>query len=104
MDKPESGGATKRDHLEQVERQTGKRLEELTPPVEFPILLSHIWFAFCALSDSRPPSFSGISPLPYSEIDSWMRVTENKLLPRDVETLKELDRIFVRVNNVRHEV
>lgn len=98
LSKPDQDGTTTREHLEQVERQTGVRPQELNGP-EFPHLVSHIWFAFLSLNGGRSQAFSGVASLSALEIKSWCELSGEHLSPRDFEAVKKLDGLFVRVVN-----
>ncbi len=95
LNKTDESGTSEREHLEQVERQTGIRPKELEGP-DFPFLLSHIWSAFVACSKARTGGFSGANPLTYENIKSWIELTGTPLDPREVEAVKELDVIYIR--------
>jgi|TARA_B100001093_G_scaffold175586_2_gene168338 hypothetical protein len=95
LNKTDESGTSEREHLEQVERQTGIRPKELEGP-DFPFLLSHIWSAFIACSKARTGGFSGANPLTYENIKSWIELTGTPLDPREVEAVKELDVIYIR--------
>ena len=96
---PDKDGITQREHLEQVERQIGRRPEALEPPTDFPMLLSHVWSAFCSLSNSRASGFSGPSPITYTEIQSWKEATQTPLDPWEVEAIKRIDVVYMEVTN-----
>lgn len=81
--------------LEQVERQTGCTPEELKGP-DFPELLRNVWSAFLALSNSRNPAFSGVSPITFEQIRAFIEVTGTPLSPREVNAIKRLDTVFCR--------
>lgn len=81
-----------------MERQTGRRPQELEGP-EFPHLVSHIWFAFLSLSRGRSQAFSGVAPLSALEIKSWCELSGEYLSPRDFESIKKLDSVFIKVAN-----
>jgi len=95
---PDKDGLSPREHLEQVERQTGKRPKELDGP-EFPELLSHIWSAFTILNNSRSVGFSGPNPISYGDIKAWMELTNTPLTAFEVEAVKRLDKVYMRVTN-----
>ena len=95
LNKTDESGTSEREHLEQVERQTGIRPKELEGP-DFPFLLSHIWSAFIACSKARTGGFSDANPLTYENIKSWIELTGTPLDPREVEAVKELDVIYIR--------
>ena len=95
LNTPDQNGTTQREHLEQVERQTGRRPIALEGP-DFPLLVSHIWSAFILLSN-----FSGPNPISYAEIKTWKELTETPLDAREVEAIKRLDAVYMRVMNGR---
>lgn len=98
MSKRDSDGVSLQENLESVERQTGKRPEELDGP-EFPYLMSYCWSAFTMLSNSRSPSMSGIAPITYEQILAWKKVTDMPLSAREVEAIKRLDNVFLEEMN-----
>ena len=93
---PDKDGVTEREHLIQVERQSGRTPLALQGP-EFPELLEHVWTAFLLLNNTRGQGFSGPLPISYQEIDAWQRMTQNMLLPWEIEAVKRLDAIYLRV-------
>ena len=97
FDKPQEGG-TKRDHYEQIERQLGYTPEEAIGP-DFPLLVQHIWAAFCSLSTGRTTGFSGPDPITFEQIKAWKELTGEPLSSREVEAIKRIDAVFVRVMN-----
>ena len=99
LDKPSGSGATEREHLEQVERQTGRKIKTLEPTKDFPVLVSHVWSAFVALSNSRAVGMSGPNALTYTEIKSWMELTETPLRAWEIEAIKRLDVVYLGVIN-----
>jgi hypothetical protein len=96
LNKPDAQGVTKREHLEQVERQTGLSLKELEAPTEFPEVLASVWFAFISLSNCRSQGFSGPNPISYRDIKDYIELTESPLSPREVNLLRELDGVYMR--------
>lgn len=97
LSKPGKGG-TLRDHLEQVERQTGRKLKELQGP-DFPNLLSDLWSAFLALNNSRSMGANTANPINYTEIKAFVDLTDTPLIPRDIEVIKRLDQKYLEVMN-----
>lgn len=89
---------TVREHLEQVERQIGRKPPELEGP-KFPELVSHVWLAFVSLSNSRTSGFSGPDPITYEQIKAWKELTNNEVSSRDVAAIMSVDRVFMRVAN-----
>jgi len=99
LNKPDQNGTTEREHLEQVERQTGRRVEALEPPTPFPMLISHVWSAFISLSSSRGSGMNGPLPIGYEQIKAWKELTETSVSPREIEGIKRLDLEYLRVAN-----
>lgn len=99
LNKTDKDGISEREHLEQVERQTGRRLEALESPTPFPVALSHIWSAFISLSNSRSAGFSGPNPITYEQIKAWKELTETPLDAWEVEAVVGLDRVYMGVAN-----
>lgn len=95
--KPSQNG-TLREHLEQVEKQTGKKPKALIPP-EFPSLLAHIWSAFLDLNSSRTMGPASPNAITYDTILAYCNLMLCPLTPRDVELVKKLDRKYLEVMN-----
>ena len=98
LSKTDQNGVTVRAHLETVEKQTGKRPKDLEGP-EFPYELSHLWSAFVFLSSGRSSGFSGPEGLSFSEIKAWSELTATPVSPADVDVIKKLDTLYLRVAN-----
>jgi len=95
LNQVDQNGIALRDHLEQVERQTGVRPKELDGP-EFPYLLEYIWSAFLSLNSLRTVGMNGPNPISLVEIKYWSELTENPLSAFDVELIKRLDNAYIR--------
>ena len=95
LDKSEDDGISKREHLQQVEKQTGVKPEELKGP-EFPIHLSYIWSAFFKLSGSRSAGFSSVNPLTYTEIKNYCDMMGEELTGWEIDVIKRLDIEYLR--------
>ena len=93
---PDKEGITERQHLTEVERQSGRTPWALQGP-EFPELLEHVWAAFLLLNQTRGQGFNGPLPISHQEIDAWKRMTDNKLLPWEINAVKRLDAVYLRV-------
>ena len=91
-------GASLRDNLEQVKRQTGITPEELIGP-KFPFLMSNVWSAFRSLSNRRNPAFSGVAPITYEQILAWKQLTETPVSPREIEVIGLLDNKYMSIMN-----
>lgn len=98
LSKTDQDGVTEREHLEEVERQTGKTPQALIGP-QFPTLVSHIWSAFVSLSSTRTAGFSGPNPITYPDIQAWLTLTNQVLSPRDIEAIKLLDSTYLRIQH-----
>lgn len=99
--KPAKDG-TLRDHLEQIYKQTGRKPKELEGP-EFPHLMSYVWSAFLQLNDARTMSQHTANPISYVDIKAYIDVTHTVLSSRDIETIKELDKVYLRIMNQKSE-
>lgn len=86
------GGGTKREHLERIEKQTGKQqIPELTIPIEG----EHIWNWFWELSARRSQGF-GLSLISYTEIRAWLEVRRPLIHDWEIEILTNMDQAFLK--------
>lgn len=99
LNRPDKDGVTEREHLEQVERQIGRRVEALEPPTDFPMLISHVWSAFIVLSGSRSQGFNGPNPITYEQIKAWKELTETPISAWEVEAIKRVDAVYMGIAN-----
>ena len=99
LNKPDKDGTTEREHLEQVERQTGRRIEALESPTDFPMLISHVWSAFINLSNNRSQGFNGPNPITYNEIKAWKELTDTPISSREVVAIKSVDVVYMGITN-----
>ena len=95
---PDKDGVTERQHLEEVERQSGRTPLALQG-TEFPELLGYVWTAFLLLNQGRGQGFNGPLPLSFQDIFAWQQLTNEHLLPWEVSTIKRLDAVYLRVVN-----
>jgi hypothetical protein len=51
------------------------------------------------LSSSRSAGFSGPNPISYEEIKAWKELTDTVLLAWEVDLIRDLDRVYMRVAN-----
>jgi len=51
------------------------------------------------LNASRGAGFSGPNPISYSEIKAWVDLTDQDLSAKDVEVIKMLDGVYMKVAN-----
>jgi len=63
----------------------------------FPEELEYIWSAFLLLNQSRGQGFNGPLPISYQEIESWLKLTNNRLSSWEVAIIKKLDGVYLRV-------
>lgn len=98
-----SGGATQRDHLEQLCFQTGKTPEELgvelqdgTPDTpDIPDGGEFLWGAFWDLSFSRSFNAFTENPLPWLEIQAYAALNSLELTPFEASTLHGMDQAYL---------
>jgi len=95
---PDKDGVTERQHLEEVERQSGRTPLALQG-TEFPELLGYVWAAFLLLNQGRGQGFNGPLPLSFQDMLAWQQLTNNYLLPWEVSAIKRLDAVYLRVVN-----
>lgn len=86
-------GASLRTHLQRA-AETGRiddRLYNLCPKGG-----ESLWSAYGQIGRSRPSGFGGISAVSLSEIESWQRLYGVTLTPWEIDTIIEIDDVFVR--------
>jgi hypothetical protein len=77
-----------------VERVTGKPAgDEAVLPRE----AQHLWGAFMELSRTRTVSMA-LSAITYAEIAAWCGLKQEDLDPWEVEAIRDVDEIFLRVS------
>jgi len=96
LNQTDDKGISQREHLQQVERQTGYTPKALDNPTHFPSLLMYIWAAFCSLNSARTAGFAGPNPITYTELHHWKELTGTPLSAWDVQALKRLDQVYLR--------
>jgi hypothetical protein len=87
-------GATKRDHLESVERQTGKRPAALDGP-ELPAWGRHIFAAWIDLHAGRGGNGMGPNPIAWADLAAWAALTGTEPSPFEVRTIMAIDRAWL---------
>ena len=93
---PNEQGVTKYEHLEQVEKQTGRsplELESITEPPE-PFL--YIWHWFFELHGARQAGGFGPNPISYSEIKAWCEAMNIFITPWEIAVIKAMDREYMQ--------
>lgn len=94
-------GTSLRSQYESVQRQTGKTPKVLAEIPEMPQALVYLWIWFCELDAARGGNGFGLNPLSYAEIQAWSTLMRVKLAPWEVEALKRVDSVRIRVSNVK---
>lgn len=61
------------------------------------MLMEYVWTAFLDLNGARTQGFNGPNPITYQDIRAWIDLTETPLSAWEVEAIKRLDRLFMRV-------
>lgn len=64
-------------------------------PHTFPLELKFIWDNFQDIARSRTSNGYGPNPLQWSEIQSWMFLTQTPFLPWHVRAIKSIDDTFL---------
>jgi len=59
--------------------------------------LEFLWNYFLELSSTRPYGHSGPLPITYQEILAWRELSQNVLTSWEVDVIKRLDRIYLKV-------
>ena len=95
LHKPRKGG-TLFESLKQVEKQTGRKLQELKGP-ELPFLMRHVWSVFLVLSNNRTMGMNSSNPITFEAIKAYCDLTETKLSPREVDTIRLVDQVYRKV-------
>lgn len=95
LNQRQGDGRSLREHLESVERQTGKTPAKLIGP-ELDVSGAHIWEWFLDLHGTRGSNGFGPSSISYSEILAWSFLTQQRPTPWEISVLKRLDDVFLR--------
>ena len=85
------GGGTKREHLERIEKQTGR---QQIPEFGIPFEGEHLWSWFWDLSKRRGSGF-GASFISYTEIKSWLEVTGLTVYPWEIDIITQMDAAYM---------
>jgi hypothetical protein len=68
-----------------------------SPP--FPEELEFVWATFLELNSTRGVGMSGPLPLSYQEMKAWLELTGEVLTPYEVEAIKRIDKVYMKVIN-----
>jgi hypothetical protein len=88
-----------RSHLEAVYRQTGHMPKVLADIPKMPDELTYLWDWFCDLDSARGGNGFGLNPLSYAEIRAWADLTRVQPDPWEIETLRRIDSVRIRIAN-----
>ena len=94
LNKRDDKGVTVREYLEQVKKSGGDP-EELRDLPKFPLQMSRVWKSYMELHRARRYGMNGALPLSYGELRYYIEVTGSKLSKRDIETLFDVDRVYL---------
>lgn len=98
MSSPGQDGIPLRDHVSQLVKVKGYTPDEHKYP-PFPPLMTDVWHWFIDLSNSRSTGMNGPEPITYTQIKHWKELTGSPATSRDIEAIRLLDRIYMRVYN-----
>lgn len=92
-------GVSKRDELEQIWAQTGKKPQGLEC-LKIPECLEYLWKWFEELNTSRSSNGFGPNPISFGEIKAWRDLNKLYIRPWEVSALKAMDDVLL---NFRRE-
>ena len=92
---PYGKSGTLREHLESVQRQTGRIPKRLKQP-EFPKEFLYVWDWYSELDGTRGFTESGSCPITFQEIDAWARLFCIDIGPFEVFLIKQLDMVHLQ--------
>ncbi|KWV17132.1 phage tail assembly chaperone [Xanthomonas translucens] len=81
------------DEQGETRRQRNARFGEPSPVVEVPEEAAHVWAWFWLLSGRRR---SGPEALNYAEIGEWQRLSQQDVLPAEIDMLVAMDDAYLR--------
>lgn len=87
-------GATEREHLLSVERQTGRRPAALDGPM-LPADGAHVWASFLELSAGRGSNGFGPNPISWLDLLAWRMLTGVIVRPAEIDAIMALDRAWL---------
>ena len=98
LGRADKDGVSERDRLEQIATQLGYTPKDLIGPV-MPDIARHLWDYFLELHRGRTYGASGPNPLSYEGIQAWCNLSGVALYSYEVDVIKELDSMWVRIMN-----
>lgn len=93
--KPQEDGKSLRDHLENYERQTGRRHPLLAAEPSLHPGLKLIWSDFLDLHSTRPVQMGEPRRITYSELESWSRVRGVRLERWEIDAIRAADQAYL---------
>lgn len=93
--RPKDSESTVREHLTAIWEQTGIKPSELDNKEPNQYILS-LLNDFYTLSSSRQCGMS-LNPIQFSEIESWLRLSNRTLEMWEIEVIKKLDVIWLNI-------
>jgi hypothetical protein len=87
------GNATVADHLAVVAKIKGRKLDENAP--QLPREMRYLWGIFLSLHNRRGSNGFGPTPLAWSEMEAFCRLTGTPLDPWEVEAICALDEAYL---------
>ena len=88
-------------HEYEITREEYAKRYNATVPEEpeVPEQVDHVWSWFWQLSEKRQRGFDSPNPISYSDVESWARLTNNYILPEEVEAIMALDSAYLTAIN-----
>lgn len=88
------GDVTLREHLEAVERQTGRRPRDLDGP-PLPDCVAHVWSWWQDLHVARGGTGFGPAPIGWQDVAAWSALTGTITRPAEIRLLMDIDRAWL---------
>lgn len=98
LSQTDKNGVSQREHLEQVAKAMGRAPDALFGP-QMPDVALHVWEAFLDLHKGRTYGMGGPNPLTHEGIVAWCNLTGIALSLWELEVIRELDMLWVRMMN-----
>lgn len=90
-------GSTRADHLRVAQSQRGERIEELHPE-PLPDAAAGVFDLFMDLHNWRGSGGFGPQVLTVADVESYCRITGQRLTAWELETIKLLDSVAMRIS------
>jgi hypothetical protein len=90
-------GATLREHFASYRRMARKRHPKDVESCPMPESLQYLWAYFWDLNAGRPVWQGGFRPIPATEFMAWQTLNEIQLERWELEALRRLDALFLKV-------